>query len=100
MIRINKRFRIGKSVCLFDGDDYRLSHENKGKGFLFEVKTDERLFLKVKSFLSNKSEDVMMFTSNRGKKYIFSSQNLRVPMAIHRGGRGFENQLAVYSGGG
>lgn len=71
MIRINKRFRIGKSVCLFDGDDYRLSHENKGKGFLFEVKTDERLFLKVKSFLSNKSEDVMMFTSNREKKYIF-----------------------------
>ena len=45
MIRINKRFRIGKSVRLFDGDDCRLSHENKGKGFLFEVKTDERLFL-------------------------------------------------------
>lgn len=56
----------------YDGENYRLSYEYNGKEFHFETKTDERYFLKV--FFPNKSEDVMMFTSDREKKYLFYSK--------------------------
>lgn len=56
----------------YDGENYRLSYEYNGKEFHFETKTDERFFLKA--FFPNKSEDVMMFTSDREKKYLFYSK--------------------------
>lgn len=74
---IRYKDRIYGTLCSsqeYDGENYRLSYEYKGKEFLFETRTNERLFLKVKIFLSNKSEDVIMFTSNREKKYLFYSK--------------------------
>ena len=56
----------------YDGVNYRLSYGYKGKEFLFETKAEEELLLI--SFFTNKSEDVMMFTSDCEKKYLFYSK--------------------------
>ena len=56
----------------YDGENYRLSYEYKGEELLFETKTDENFLLT--SIFSNKSEDVMMFTSDCEKKYLFYSK--------------------------
>ena len=56
----------------YDGENYRLSYKYKGEELLFETKTDENFLLT--SIFSNKSEDVMMFTSDCEKKYLFYSK--------------------------
>ena len=56
----------------YDGENYRLSYKYKGEELLFETKAEENFLLT--SIISNKSEDVMMFTSDCEKKYLFYSK--------------------------